>query len=70
MGRVLQAALAVEALSLRHDVPPPGGDAFRTGEEIVLAGGPLSGHPESPGGMAIRFASVGLAFSKVLRKRP
>jgi len=43
MRRVLEAALAVEPLTFSHDVRSSGADAFRTGEEVVLAGGPYQG---------------------------
>ena len=43
MRRILEAALAVEPLTLGHDVRSSGAGAFRKGEEVVLAGGPYQG---------------------------
>ena len=43
MRSILQAALAVEPPSLANDVRPSDVDAFRAGEEVVLAGGPYKG---------------------------
>jgi len=43
MQRVLEPALAVEAPLLRHDVRVSSRDVFRTGEDVVLAGGPYQG---------------------------
>lgn len=45
MRELLEVALAREPLTLRREVGVPQPNALRTGEEVVLTGGPYQGTP-------------------------